>query len=334
MKMNKLLIRCKKRCQNKNRKLKKFCKKCLSLVILDENKTFKSNKISENNIFFEDKNPSLILLSNSTKFDYNMIENLIVFGDSHSSVGTNFTDMSYTGWNFSGGKNWPLYLIDFNNIKLWNYAARGAYINKKFSKFVNNIDLEKQYSYYYENMSKGKQFSNVWNKYNSLYVFWFGTCDIGWRIKGTNLEIIENLFNVIKRIYDIGARNILILGAPPLYRIPNRKSYNKCKDVSDDDCIEILKKEVSQFNNEIIKISKIFFKKYSKVNLIYYSTVNIFEDIIKNCYEYGFKECINSWGGNKKKNVSDYFWANSHISDPAKKILSENINELLNSLSK
>jgi len=38
-----------------------------------------------------------ILLSNFTIFNYNKIENLIVFGDSHSAVNTNFTDMSYTG---------------------------------------------------------------------------------------------------------------------------------------------------------------------------------------------------------------------------------------------
>ncbi|KAG4102900.1 hypothetical protein H8356DRAFT_929928, partial [Neocallimastix lanati (nom. inval.)] len=98
--------------------------------MLDKNENFKNNKIYENIIFFENKNSPLVLLSNSTKFNYNKIENLIVFGDSHSTVLTNFTDMSYTGWNFSGGKNWPLYLIDFNNIKLWNYAVRGAYINK------------------------------------------------------------------------------------------------------------------------------------------------------------------------------------------------------------
>ncbi|KAG4092915.1 hypothetical protein H8356DRAFT_949919, partial [Neocallimastix lanati (nom. inval.)] len=90
------------------------------------------------------KNSPLLLLFNSTKFDYNMIENLIIFGDSHSAVFTNFTDMSYIGWNYFGSKNWPLYLIDFNKIKLLNYAVRGASINKKFTKFIN-IDLEKQY---------------------------------------------------------------------------------------------------------------------------------------------------------------------------------------------
>ena len=224
-------------------------------------------------------------------------------------------------------------MLGKKSIQLTYESIRGASIINNFTKFVNNIDLEKQYSYYYKNMSEGKQFSNEWNKYNSLYVFWFGSCDIAWRIKGTNLEIIKNLFSVIKKIYDVGARNIMILGAPPLYKVPLRKKYYPCKGISDGDCIEILIKEVSQFNDGIIKSSKIFFKKYSNVNLIYYSTVNIFEHIIKNCYKYGFKDCLNSWGGNKKKNVSDYFWANSHISYSANKILAENINEFLKSIN-
>jgi len=41
----KLLLHCKKRCPNQNRKLKRFCKKCLSLDMLDKNNIFENNKI-------------------------------------------------------------------------------------------------------------------------------------------------------------------------------------------------------------------------------------------------------------------------------------------------
>jgi len=112
-----LLLRCKKKCKNKNINLKRFCKKCHSLGMLNKNE------------ILEKKN-SVIMLSNSSKFDYNKIENLIVFGDSQSSVDTNFTDMSYTGNSHSGGKNWPLYLLKFNNnMKLLNFATRGAVVD-------------------------------------------------------------------------------------------------------------------------------------------------------------------------------------------------------------
>jgi len=342
------LLRCKKRCSNKNvyRKLKWFCKKCLSLDGLDKNKTsdnnkihennenFKNNNISYNNILFQSKNFSLILLSNSRKFNYNRIENLIVFGDSHSAVGTNYTDMTYTGRNHSGGKNWPLYLKDFNNMKLWNYATPRAPIYEKL--FNDSRDLKTQCDYFYENMIKGKKFCNTWNENNSLFAFWFGTIDIGFRNHNykTIEELSENFFNLIKRMYDYGLRNILILSAPPLYIIPSHRNFSKCRGISDENCIKFLKNEVLTFNDEIIAKSNIFFNKHTDINLIYYSTVDIFENIISNCNEYKFKDCINTWGRNKKKNVNDYFWANSHISDLANKILAENINNLLSSLNK
>ena len=98
---------------------------------------------------------------------------MIVFVDSHSATGTNFTDMNYTGRNHSGGKNWPLYLRDFNNMKLWNYAVGGSVIDNKVlsNPRDDKIDLLKQYELFYEKMSYGKIYFNVWNKNNSLFAF-------------------------------------------------------------------------------------------------------------------------------------------------------------------
>ncbi|ORY26727.1 hypothetical protein LY90DRAFT_513662 [Neocallimastix californiae] len=68
-KNQRLLLRCKKKCQNNSKKLKKFCKKCPSLDMLNKNKTFESNKIYENNIFFKNKNSTMKLLSNEKTLD-------------------------------------------------------------------------------------------------------------------------------------------------------------------------------------------------------------------------------------------------------------------------
>ncbi|KAG4083691.1 hypothetical protein H8356DRAFT_967623, partial [Neocallimastix lanati (nom. inval.)] len=51
--------------------------------------------------------------------------------DSHSSVQTNFTDMTYTRNNCSRGKNWPIHLIDLHNMILWDYALGGLIIDEK-----------------------------------------------------------------------------------------------------------------------------------------------------------------------------------------------------------
>jgi len=243
--------------------------------------------------------------------------------------------MTYTGKNHSGGKNWPLYLMEFNNIKLWNYAVGGAVINKKYLKNnnKNNIDLEKQYEYFHENMSEGKQFYNVWNKDNSLFTFWFGACDIGYRKYGSIDEVTDNLFNIINKIYEVGARNILIFGSPPIYRNPYRSIFYKNKGCSKKDC-NYIKNEVLTFNYNVVNKMKMFFEKYSDTNMFFYSTVEKFEEIIFKCKKYGFKDCINAWGYNKQKNINDYFWANSHISFKANKYLANDINEFLRSLNK
>ncbi len=140
---------------------------------------------------------------------------MITFDDSHTATSTKlyyYTNMSYSGWNYSCGKNWPLYLIKFDkNMKLWNYAKGGSLIDEKLVKIPSyyKIDLIKQYEYFYENMSEGKQFNKIWNKDNSLFAFWIGNIDINQLFrKNTTAEIDEITIN---KMYDIGARNILIL---------------------------------------------------------------------------------------------------------------------------
>jgi len=77
------------------------------------------------------KNYFSSFLSNSTNFNYNEIKQLVVFGDSLTDVQTNYTDMTYTGKNRSLGKNWSVYLANFHNATLWNYAVSGSFVDKK-----------------------------------------------------------------------------------------------------------------------------------------------------------------------------------------------------------
>jgi len=289
------------------------------------------SKCSKNN----DSRPCIsktILLSNSTNFNYYEIKNLIVFGDSHSAIGTSFKDMTYTGKSHARGKLWSLYMKEFNkNLKLWSFAISGASINRKFIKSKKKRDLIYQYEKFYENMSEHKKFYNLWNKNDSLFIFWFGAIDIGFRKQGTIDEITESLFNIINKIYDIGAKNILILGAPPLYLSPLRSINYKAKNCSNEDCSTI-KNDVIMYNKIILEKSKIFFENHSDVNLIYYSTIDLFDEIINHCDKYKFKDCIHAWGHYKKKPIEDFFWADAHMTYKANKILAEDIEFLLKSI--
>jgi len=81
-------------------------------------------KINEVNSYFP-----FVHLSDDNKFVYKDITDYIVFGDSYSQVGTNFTDKTYTGKNRSHGKNWPLQFIDIHSMKMWNFAESGSTVN-------------------------------------------------------------------------------------------------------------------------------------------------------------------------------------------------------------
>jgi len=284
----------------------------------------------------------VILLSNSTKFNYNEIKNLIVFGDSHSACGTNYTDMTYTGRNHSGGKIWPVYLVEFNNMKLWNYARGGAVVDSRIAFHRNDtIDFLKQYDKFYERMANGKKYFNHWNDTDTLITIFIGTNDIYhlqhkcknesqiFCAKNNNTvnkninDIIRTIFNIISKIYDVGGRNFLIL-----------TPFNKSCSINSNKCY--LKNDFSMFNNNLIRNTKILFEKYLDTNFIVYNTTNKFEEIISNCNKYKFKNCINSWKWitNKTNNFNDYFWIDTHISDSANKILAKDINYLLLSINK
>lgn len=334
----------------KNKKIrKKYCKKCLQQV--EKRKLMYCNKcpILENAISLNLISPeklfdtnskwsSAILLSNYTKFDYNKIKNLIVFGDSHSAVSTNFTNMSYTGNGHTGGKNWSIYLSEFNKMKLWNFATYGAVVDSKITYHRNNtIDFLKQYELFYERMSNGKKYFNEWNKYNTLIAIFMGTNDVhhlNQKCKSeqsifcakNNKTINENInnitdiiFEIINKFYNIRARNILILtplNKPYIFNINHYSTNN-----------------TSIFNNNMINKSIQFFEKHNDTNFIIYNPNNEIKNIVTNCNKYNFKDCKNMWKDNKTDNLTDYLWVDSHLSEVGNKYLTEDINDLLNSLS-
>lgn len=181
-------------------------------------------------------------------------------------------------------------------------------------------------------MSHGKKFDNVWNKDNSLFAIWIGTLDVvHLNRKNATIEIDEitdSLFNIINKIYDVGARNFLIFEVFPLYLNPYNLNGKH----------NYFKNYVLEFNNNILKKSKILFEKYSDINIIIYNTVKKFENIIFNCKKYKFKDCRHAWNNkNKKKkkySINKYFWNNSHITYSGNKLLAKDINDLLNLLNK
>jgi len=73
------------------------------------------------------------------------------------------------------------------------------------------------------------------------------------------------------------------------------------------------------------------FKNHLDLFIIIYDTYKRFEHIINNCTEYGFKDCKNSYS--EGLNVNDFLWNKWHITELGNKIITEDINNFLNSIS-
>jgi len=172
-------------------------------------------------------------------------------------------------------------------------------------------------------MSENKKFHNEWNKNNSLFAFWVGNIDIHQLYrKNVTIEIdkiTDRYFEIINEMYNTGARNILILTI-----------FNKwC--VSNGNCN--IKNDILRFNSKIIKFSEKIFENHPDTNFIIYNTMDKLIEIVSNCEVYKFKDCTKMWKDNKKNNLTDYLWVNSHLTDHGNKILAEDINNLLNSIN-
>jgi len=274
---------------------------------------------------------SSIYLSETNIFKYENIKDLIVFGDSFSSVDTNFKTMKYTGKNRSGGKNWPLHLIDFHPMKLWNFAVRGAVVDFKIiPRSGFKVDFVKERKIFINNMVNGK-FSKDWNSDTSLFAFWFGSNEIRSIDRNANvtaiLENVENtFFNGIETIYQNGARNFLLLNASPVDMYPLNLNGKR----------NYFKDDVAHFNKAFEVFAKDFSERHKDANVILYNLESEYRHIIDNCSDYNFFDCRNNWSQNKKTQMLEFsLWSDaSHLSYNGNKVIAKDMNDLLSSITK
>jgi len=267
-------------------------------------------------------------LSNDNPFVYKDITDFIVFGDSYSQVGTNFTDMTYTGKNRSHGKNWPLQLIDIHPMQMWNFAQSGSTTDMKIV-FREPHDFKSQYALF-RKLVKNKKTFYEWNKVG-LFAIWIGANDIR-SMKQNNpnknliyYRIMDEMFDIIDTLYREGARNLLILNVPPLEKIPFNFDGRLNKISMDVNYMNAL------FSNKI----KEFAETHSKANIFLYDIHRRFDQVISNCTQYKFKDCRSDWRDHKTDSVELYFWGDfSHPTYKANEIFSNDINDFLNSISK
>jgi len=274
---------------------------------------------------------SEIFLSDSNNFNYDNINNLVVFGDSHSN----------------GNNKWPNQLSKIHKMLLWNYSKTGAVIDLNITyrgPGQGSFDFRDEYDSFNNTMVSYKNFIK-WKGSNTLFAIHLGSNDIKVvYLKKSNYngdpdyaeyvnnnkpvnENIENiiriLFNNIKKIYVNGGRNFLIFNIPPL-ELANVSAKRK----------KNYKSGIPIFNSLLKKEAKNFFEDYNDVNIIIYDLNEKYRNIINNFEDYNFVSGKEMYISHKNEtDINKYFWRdNTHLTEKGNIIIAESIDALLKSL--
>ncbi|ORX84870.1 hypothetical protein BCR32DRAFT_217495 [Anaeromyces robustus] len=271
--------------------------------------------------------------SETTTFKYSELKDIVIFGDSYTTVSVDFETMTYTGLNLSGGKNWPQFLIDMHLMKMWNYAVGGACVDLSLiNGDPENTPMTDQYAWFLKNMSKGKKFAN-WDGDTSLFVIWFGINDINGMSgiddvlnSGINEKIATSIFNMVEGMYKEGAKNFLFIYVPSLVKFPAYANEDGTGVYNEN--LSYVIDEVPEYNNNLNQYAKNFQEIHPDTNVFVYNAYDEFDYIMENKSEYGIVNIRDKCS--YTCNMKTYFWNdNYHPTAHVHKILAKDINTYL-----
>ncbi|KAG4104497.1 hypothetical protein H8356DRAFT_1639598 [Neocallimastix lanati (nom. inval.)] len=283
--------------------------------------------ISDNN----GMDSSFVFLSKTHPFIYSEIKDLIVFGDSYTTATIDYSTLQFNGQssnNEEESKNWPLFLVKKRIMNMWNFACSGAVVDNDIIHSNNALPMTEQYKAFILHMGKGGKHSN-WRSDQSLIGIWFGINDIMNRADNDidyddDQSIIKSMFKIINKIYDLGARNFLILDVPSLEKLPHF-IYSPVKGLDE---------EVLKFNKMIADSAMNFQKSKPETNVFVYNAYNELNYIMKNENKFGFTITVDDWYHNNERKLEDitkeYFWRDGyHLSKYVQEALSQELDDFL-----
>ncbi|PPR01412.1 hypothetical protein CVT24_006250 [Panaeolus cyanescens] len=256
------------------------------------------------------------------------------FGDSYTQTWFNITgplpndanpigNPEYPGWTSTGGENWVGYVTTkYNNTKLYtyNFAYGGAVIDDTLVTpwQPNLIHMDDQVDIFLDNLAS-KPATTPWTSKNSLFSFWIGINDIGnsfWLPgdRGDFSDVLMNrYFELVQKLYNVGARNFLFVNVPPLDRSPLQLASNPESQALEKAVIE-------GYNTRLVAKAKAFQKANKGVTLYFWDSNKAFTRILDNPQAYGFKDATSYGPGD------DIFWGdNYHPSSAAHKFFGEEV---------
>ncbi|OCB85936.1 hypothetical protein A7U60_g7070 [Sanghuangporus baumii] len=224
---------------------------------------------------------------------YDGLKRLFIFGDSYSAVGyypgwpapseseplgipfpgQTWTEGDMDSMGDSTNANWVGHLVSFRrkdgkSLLVYDYAVGGHTINGMKSQ------VEK---WFLPHAGKRPSWA-PWDSKDSLFVTWVGINDCAYSRR--HEENMKNLFALEDELYEVGARNFLLIDVPPMHLSPAFRKLDGPSNAENSSAFV--------WNEELHKGAKTFYEKHPDISLLMYSSWDIFNKVHENLGAFGF----------------------------------------------
>jgi phospholipase/lecithinase/hemolysin len=234
----------------------------------------------------------------------------VTFGDSSSDTGNDYRISNHTWppippFNSNGGFAdallWnQIFTQQFlNNAILQDFSYGGATTDSQLVQGTLNFNPNLVANYSIRNNTKPPGVQQQINQYiNStinktidfdltLYVIWVGIDNYYFNQTITPLQTVQSIINCLNTLIFFGARNLVIINAPPYDRFPlfrNKSTTNTTRDL------------YIQHNGILTaNISNIYSSSNTRLNIDLFDSYTSISKIMNNYTAYGFENLDNCW---------------------------------------
>ncbi|KIY72193.1 carbohydrate esterase family 16 protein [Cylindrobasidium torrendii FP15055 ss-10] len=226
---------------------------------------------------------------------FSHIKRLVIFGDSYSSVllalnqgvkptaSLPLSGQKFPGhvWNEPGMPNWvghlltqyrdgPLFQPEGTN-DAWNEDPLLVY---DYALGGNTLDgVQRQVNVFLRDMAS--EMAATWKAEETLFVSWIGINDCAYSTE--HEDNIEKLFSMQEQLYMAGARNILFIDVPPMWRIPGVRGPG-----------ESSKAAVASWNSNLVSKAEKFSSQRPDVTCLLWSSFDASNTILDRPKEHRF----------------------------------------------
>ncbi|KAF5638083.1 GDSL-like lipase acylhydrolase [Fusarium sp. NRRL 52700] len=238
-------------------------------------------------------------------------KNLVVFGDSYSTVGfwpggdlpsagSPLGNPALPGQTTANGLNWVGQLtsvLNTSTILTYDFAVTGATVDKEIVSTYAQYCVDDQVAQYKEYVA-GKISSA-----ETLVAVWIGTNDLGepfWKKSTAPIEkTMDRYFELLETLSQTGLKNFALFTVPPFTdQIPAMMGQSE----SD---LNTLRADIIAYNEALTERASTFSKSSSGVEVVVFDTKPTFDTVVKNFKEYGARDAT-CYGGN------DCLWTDTY----------------------